>query len=439
MKIAGIDQATFSRRRQQLMAQLPSGSAVLLAGATMQSRNSDVEYMFRQDSSFYYLTGFDEPDAVLLLLKEEDETEFVLFCLDRDPELEIWNGYRTGPKGCMERYCADKAWPIDQLDEKMCQLLDGFGQLHYLMGQDESLDAQVHSWLNTIGARARQGAQAPETLVQLAPVLAEMRLFKQPEEQALMRKAGQISAEAHKKAMLLSKPDLYEFQLEAEITHHFAQHGCRQCAYPSIVGGGANGCILHYTENNQPLNAGELVLIDAGIELDYYAADITRTFPVDGRFSSEQKTIYELVLKAQLVCIEMCQPGTLWNDIHERSVEVLTAGLLELDLLEGELSELIEQEAYKAFYMHRIGHWLGMDVHDVGSYKIDGDWRPLQSGMVLTVEPGIYIAPDNESVEPRWRGIGVRIEDNILVTDTGYEVLTDAVPKSVADIEALMA
>lgn len=421
------------------MAQLPAESAILVAAARMQPRNSDVEYPFRQNSDFYYLTGFDEPDAILLLLPGNEDGEYVLFCQDKDPLMEIWHGYRAGPDGCVRDYGADGAWPIERIDEQIIGLLDGRQRLYYSMGQDTELDSQIQLWLNVLRQGGRRGLQSPTSLQQLDPVLHEMRLFKSADELAVMREAGELSAQAHKDAMRVCQPGMFEYQLEATITHRFAMAGHRQCAYPSIVGGGDNACVLHYTENNQPLNDGDLVLIDAGVEQDYYAADITRTFPVNGRFSPEQKAIYELVLKAQQVCIEACQPGVPLNRIHDLSVDVLTEGLLELGILRGELQDLIEVGACRDFYMHRIGHWLGMDVHDVGSTRINGDWRVLEPGMVMTIEPGLYIAPDCRKVDERWRGIGVRIEDNVLITKDGYEVLTASAPTTVADIEALMA
>jgi len=421
------------------MAQLPAESAILVAAARMQPRNSDVEYPFRQNSDFYYLTGFDEPDAILLLLPGNEDGEYVLFCQDKDPLMEIWHGYRAGPDGCVRDYGADGAWPIERIDEQIIGLLDGRQRLYYSMGQDTELDSQIQLWLNVLRQGGRRGLQSPTSLQQLDPVLHEMRLFKSADELAVMREAGELSAQAHKDAMRVCQPGMFEYQLEATITHRFAMAGHRQCAYPSIVGGGDNACVLHYTENNQPLNDGDLVLIDAGVEQDYYAADITRTFPVNGRFSPEQKAIYELVLKAQQVCIEACQPGVPLNRIHDLSVDVLTEGLLELGILRGELQDLIEVGACRDFYMHRIGHWLGMDVHDVGSTRINGDWRVLEPGMVMTIEPGLYIAPDCRKVDERWRGIGVRIEDNVLITEDGYEVLTASAPTTVADIEALMA
>lgn len=434
-----LDQPVFASRRAQLMAQMQPKSIAIVPSAQMWPRNRDVDYAFRQDSDFYYLTGFDEPNAVLVLIPGREEGETVLFCQDRDPEMEIWHGYRAGPEGVKANYGADQAHPIDLIDQQMPMLLDGCDRIYFAIGCDEGLDAQVRGWLNAIRAQARQGAVPPTEMVMLDHLLHEMRLFKSPEEAELMRQAGEISAQAHVRAMQQCHPGMTEYQLEAEITHHFAVNRCRQAAYPSIVGGGDNACVLHYTDNAEVLNDGDLVLIDAGCELDYYAGDITRTFPINGVFSAEQEALYQLVLDAQEACIDMVCPGTPWNTIHDRSVELITAGLVELGLLQGDVETLIEDEAYREFYMHRIGHWLGMDVHDVGDYKVNGDWRPLEPGMVMTVEPGIYVSPFNENVEERWRGIGIRIEDDVLVTEQGCEVLTASVPKAIDEIEALMA
>ncbi|SEQ93360.1 aminopeptidase P . Metallo peptidase. MEROPS family M24B [Amphritea atlantica] len=434
-----ISQSGFAARRQQLMDQMAPGSVAIIPAAADVPRNRDVEYPFRQDSDFYYLTGFNEPDALLLLIPGRSEGQVVIFCRDRDPEMEIWNGYRAGPEGVCKQYGADQAYPVAEMDERMAELLEGRARLYYSMGSSEALDGQVRDWLNSIRKKARLGAVAPSEIVMLDHLLHEMRLFKSAEEIEVMRAAGRISAEAHVRAMKACQPGLLEYQLEAEITHHFAMNGCRLPAYSSIVGGGDNACVLHYTENRDELKNGDLVLIDAGCELDYYAGDITRTFPVSGKFSPEQQAVYELVLKSQLACIEAIRPGVPWIRIHDLSVEILTQGLIDLGLLKGDLEGLIESGAYKAFYMHRIGHWLGMDVHDVGDYKVNGDWRPLEPGMVMTVEPGIYISPQNEHVDKRWRGIGIRIEDDVLVTENGYEILSAGVPKSVAEIEQLMA
>ncbi|MBU2967155.1 Xaa-Pro aminopeptidase [Amphritea sp. 2_MG-2023] len=434
-----ISQSGFALRRQQLMDKMSPGSVAIVPSASEVTRNRDVEYPFRQDSDFYYLTGFNEPDALLVLIPSENLGQVVIFCRDRDPEMEIWHGYRAGPLGVCNQYGADHAYPIAELDERMVELLQGKERLYYSIGTHEHLDTQVHGWLNGIRKNTRLGAEAPNEMVMLDTLLHEQRLFKSAEEADLMRAAGRISAEAHVRAMQVCKPGLTEYQLEAEITHHFAMNGCRLPAYSSIVGGGDNACVLHYTENQDVLKEGDLVLIDAGCELDYYAGDITRTFPVSGKFSVEQKALYELVLASQLACIEAIRPGVPWICIHDKSVEVLTHGLIDLGLLHGDPEDLIETGAYREFYMHRIGHWLGMDVHDVGDYKIDGEWRSLESGMVLTVEPGIYVSPQNESVDEKWRGIGIRIEDDVLVTEDGYEVLSAAAPKGVDEIEALMS
>jgi len=434
-----ISQERYSERREQLMAQMQPNSLAIIPSAKMLTRNNDAEYPFRQDSDFYYLTGFNEPDAVLVLLPGRKEGQAVLFCRERDKLMEIWNGYRSGPEGAVSDYGMDQAHTIGEVDEVLPQLLDGMSRIYYSIGQDEELDQQIRYWLNLIRSKARQGAVAPSELVMLDHLLHEMRLFKDEEEKQMLRSAGEISAQGHIRAMQVCKPGVMEYQLEAEILHHFAMNGCRQPAYSTIVGGGANACVLHYIENSEPLLDGDLVLIDAGCELECYAGDITRTFPVNGRFSSEQKSIYELVLKAQKACIDLAKPGVLWNDVHDESVRVLTEGLIELGLLNGDLEAEIEAGSYRDFYMHRIGHWLGMDVHDVGDYKVDGDWRPLQPGMVMTVEPGIYIAADNDKVDARWRGIGIRIEDDVLITESGCEVLTAAVPKEIEEIERLMA
>lgn len=435
----GIEQDQFYARRKALMEKMPAGSIAIIPASKMQQRNNDVEYPFRQDSNFFYLTGFNEPEAVLVLNPGSGNPQSVMFCRERDRLMEIWNGYRAGPEGVVADYGIDEAHSINEIDDILPALLNGADRIYYAIGKDEALDQQVRHWLSLVRSKVRQGAVAPSELVLLDHLLHEMRLIKSPEEQGLMRKAGQLSAEGHIKAMKLCKPGVMEYQLEAEILHHFAMNGARQPAYSTIVGGGANACVLHYIENSEALNDGDLVLIDAGCELEHYAGDITRTFPVNGCFSPEQRAVYELVLKAQKACIEMSKPGVLWDSVHEKSIEVLTQGLIELGLLKGTLNDEIAAGNYRNFYMHRIGHWLGMDVHDVGDYKVNGEWRPLEPGMVMTVEPGIYIAPDNTDVEERWRGIGIRIEDDVLITDEGCEILTAAVPKEIEDIEALMA
>lgn len=434
-----ITQQCYAERRRRLLQSLPNGGVALVAGASLSTRNRDAEYAFRQNSDFYYLTGFNEPDALLLLKPGREEGQVILFCPPRDPAMEIWTGYRAGPEGCVERFGADQAFDLSEMDEQIPLLLDGARRLYYALGSDEALDMRVRGWLNAVRAKSRLGAEAPDELVLLDNILHEMRLFKDEEEKAVMREAGRISAEAHCEAMRNAAPGTFEYQLESVILSHCMHKGARFQAYSPIVGGGENACILHYIENDAPLKDGDLVLIDAGCELDCYASDITRTFPVNGRFTPEQKALYELVLKTNEACIDKIRPGVPWNAVHDLSVRLLTEGLVELGLLEGELDQLIESGAFREFYMHRIGHWLGMDVHDVGNYKVDGEWRPLQPGMVMTVEPGLYVSPHNEKVDPRWRGIGIRIEDDVLVTEQGCEVLTSGVPKAVAEIEALMA
>lgn len=434
-----ISLSEFAERRQRLAEQLPANSVVIVPSATLQHRNSDVESPFRQDSDFYYLSGFDEPEALIVMTKSAALVTYTLFCQPRDPAMEIWNGYRSGPEGVVVDYLADKAFSIDEADQRLPELLDGMQSVYFCMGTLHQTEARVEHWLKTMRAKRRQGVVVPSRLIELSSVLHEMRLFKSAQEVEVMRAAGEISAQAHVRAMQTCRPGLMEYQLEADIIHHFMQHGCRLPAYSSIVGGGKNGCVLHYVSNNAVLREGDLVLIDAGCEYNYYAGDITRTFPVNGRFSDAQRVLYELVLKAQLACLAEVKPGIPWEQIHDVSVSVITAGLVELGILKGDPQELIDCGAYKKFYMHRLGHWLGMDVHDVGDYKVDGEWRLLQAGMVMTVEPGLYIAPDNTSVDERWRGIGIRIEDDVLITAEGCEVLTASVPKTVAGIEALMA
>jgi len=434
-----IPQDEYARRRAALMARMEPGSIAILPAAPLQLRNSDVEHTYRQDSDFQYLSGFPEPEAVLVLIPGRDEGQYILFCRDRDPERELWDGRRAGQDGAVRDHGADDAFSIRAIDELLPSLMESRRRVYYAVGQQDSFDQQVMGWVNRVRAKVRQGVTAPSEFVALAPLLHPLRLRKSEAELAVMRYAAQVSARAHVRAMQASRAGLYEYHLEAELDYAFRKGGARLPAYSSIVAAGRNACILHYRENDAPLNDGDLVLIDAGCEIDCYASDITRTFPVSGRFTSEQKAIYELVLKANLEAFRHIAPGKRWNDAHEATVRVITAGLVELGLLQGEVDVLIEREAYKPFYMHRAGHWLGMDVHDVGDYKVNGVWRELEPGMCMTVEPGIYIAPDNEQVEPRWRGIGVRIEDDVVVTASGCEILTGDVPKSVAEIEALMA
>ncbi|MBU3068434.1 Xaa-Pro aminopeptidase [Aestuariicella sp. G3-2] len=434
-----ISRQEFARRRKQLMAMMEPNSIAILPAAPEKVRSRDTEYNFRQDSDFYYLTGFVEPESVLVLIPGRDHGEFVLFCRERDREKETWNGYRAGPEGACERFGADDAFPIDDIDDILPGLIEGRERVYYAMGKDADFDHQVMVWVNAIRAQVRTGAIPPGEFLDLDHFLHDMRLYKSAAEVRVMKRAGEISGNAHARAMRSCKPGMYEYQLEAEIQHEFAMNGARFPAYNTIVGGGDNGCILHYVDNCDQLKDGDLVLIDAGCEYEYYAADITRTFPVNGKFSKEQKALYELTLKAQEATIAEIKPGNHWNAPHEASVRVITEGLVELGLLLGDVDKLIEDEAYKEFYMHRVAHWLGIDVHDVGDYRVGGEWRVLEPGMCMTVEPGIYVAPDNAGVDAKWRGIGIRIEDDVLITKDGCEILTGNAPKTVDEIEALMA
>lgn len=434
-----IPREEFARRRQALIEQMAPNSIAILPSAQARTRNRDVHYPFRQESDFFYLTGFAEPDAILVLIPGREHGESVLFCKERNPEKELWDGAIAGPEGAVEQYGLGDAFPIADIDDILPGMIEGKARVYYSMGLDAQFDTRVMEWINVIRSKVRSGAQPPGEFIALEHFLHDMRLYKSAAEIKVMEKAARISAEAHCRAMRRCKPGVFEYQLEAELVHTFMEHGSRSPAYPSIVGGGRNACVLHYIDNTAPLRDGDLVLIDAGCELDYYAADITRTFPVNGRFSPEQKALYEVVLAAQEAAIAEVRPGRHWNDPHEAAVRVLSQGLLDLGLLTGDLDTVIEQASYRPFYMHRTGHWLGMDVHDVGDYKVGGAWRVLEPGMVLTVEPGLYVAVDNQDVEPRWRGIGIRIEDDVVVTRDGCRVLTNGVPKTVAEIEALMA
>jgi Xaa-Pro aminopeptidase len=433
-----ITKQEFARRRKALMALMEPNSIAIVPAAPERTRSRDTEHHYRQDSDLYYLSGFPEPQAVLVLIPGRDHGEYVLFVRERNREREIWDGYRAGPEGACKEYEADDAFPIDDIDDILPGLIEGRERVYYAMGKDSEFDKQVMDWVNTIRAKVRSGATPPGEFLDLSHFLNELRLFKSAAELRVMKEAGEISARAHVRAMKLAKPGVMEYQLEAEILHEFQMSGARFAAYNTIVGGGKNGCILHYIENSAPLKNGDLVLIDAGCELENYAADITRTFPVNGKFSPEQKALYEICLKAQLEAIAVAKPGNHWNDPHETTVRVITQGLVDVGLLDGNVDELIKAEAYKEFYMHRAGHWLGMDVHDVGDYKVGGEWRLLEPGMVMTVEPGIYVAPDNERVAKKWRGIGIRIEDDVVITKEGNEILTKDVPKTVEDIERLM-
>jgi Xaa-Pro aminopeptidase len=428
----------FQKRRAQLMEQIGKGNIAIIASANTRTRNRDVDYPFRQDSDFYYLTGFNEPNALAAFIPGREQGQYILFCQEFDEKKALWEGAHAGLEGATETYGADDSFPITDLSDILPGLLENRHKVFYPMGRDPELDHQLMDWITHIRSQTRSGVNAPGELVSLEHTLHEMRLIKSPAEIKLMQKAADVSAKAHIRAMRNCRAGRYEYQVEGDIIHEFIDNGLRAVAYPSIVAGGKNACVLHYVENKAVLNDGDLLLIDAGAECDHYAADITRTFPVNGIFSVEQKLLYQLVLDAQLAALAEIKPNTPWNNAHNASVKILTQGLVGLGLLVGEVDKLIEDESYKVFYMHRIGHWLGMDVHDVGDYKIDDEWRVLEPGMVLTIEPGLYIPTNCLGVEAKWRGIGIRIEDDVLVTEQGYQVLTQAIPKTIADIEAIM-
>ena len=430
------DISLYQDRRARLARRMGSGVAVVPT-APERLRNRDTAYPYRYDSYFYYLTGFTEPEAVLVLVAG-DTPRSLLFCREKDPEKEVWDGFRYGPEGAREAFGFDEARPIAELDAAMSELLADQPAVFYPVGHDPAWDARVVSWVNAVRARVRNGVTAPSELKDVRTVLDEMRLVKDPHELELMRRAARISAAAHRRAMRFARPGVTEYQVEAEILHEFRRHGAQAPAYPPIVASGANACVLHYVANSATLKDGELLLIDAGCELDGYAADITRTFPVNGHFSGAQRDVYQLVLAAQAAAIAAVKPGNPWDAPHRAALEVLAQGLIDLKLLTGTRDEVLEKETYRRFYMHRTGHWLGLDVHDAGDYKRGGEWRPLEPGMTLTVEPGCYVRPADDVPQHFWN-IGVRIEDDALVTPEGCEILTRDAPKSIAEIEALMA
>jgi len=400
-------------------------------------RNGDVHYPFRPDSDFFYLTGFQEPEAVAVLCPEREQGEYILFCRERNPERETWDGKRAGLEGAVSQYGADDAFPIDDIDEILPGLLENRSKVFCTVGSHKDFDIKLLNWVQEVKNKSRAGINAPNEIVDLGHILHELRLVKRTEEVNVMKRIAKISATAHRRAMEVCKPGMMEYEIAAELEYIFKKSGCDSWAYPPIVAGGTNACTLHYISNRDELRDGDLLLIDAGGELDYYAADITRTFPVNGKFSGEQKAVYEVVLAAQLAAIEQAQAGKHWNEPHDAAVRSLVEGLIDLGFLEGDIDDNIEQGTFRRFYMHRTGHWLGMDVHDVGDYKVESDWRVLEPGMAMTVEPGLYI-PGDEDIEPRFRRIGIRIEDDVLVQRKGNMVLSDYAPKTIEDIEAAM-
>ena len=435
-----LTQADFKQRRDHLAQKMGANSVAIIATRAEMYRNRDADYKYRADSSFYYLTGFAEPEAVAVLetFAEGETYRYSLFCRERNREMEIWNGYRAGVEGAVEIYGADEAFAIDLLDQEIIAKLLNKDRLYFRIGHQAEFDARVSQWIQKADAQQRRGSTSPAELIQLDRLIDEMRLKKSAQEIELMQIASNISADAHTRAMQSVKPEMMEYALEAELNYIFGKNGCVP-AYNSIVGGGENACILHYVENNKPLKDGDLVLIDAACEYEFYASDIARTFPVNGKFSPEQKALYNIVLDAQLAAIDATRIGNHYKYPHEVAVKILTQGLVDLGLLSGNVNELVESEAFRQFFMHGTGHWLGMDVHDVGAYKHGEDWRAYEAGMVVTVEPGLYIAPDDETVDVKWRGIGIRIEDDIVVTENGPLVLTKNVVKTVEEIEQLMA
>jgi Xaa-Pro aminopeptidase len=422
-------------RRLKLAARMGAGVAVIPT-APERPRNRDTHYPYRFDSYFHYLSGFPEPEAVLVLVVGEG-VKTILFCRDKNPEREIWDGFRHGPEGAREVFGYDEAYSITQLEEMMPKLLADQPDLYFDLGADASWDTRVVGWLNSVRAEARNGVTAPAGIRDVRSLLDEMRLIKDAHELSLMRRAAEISGGAHRRAMRAAAPGRWEYEIEAELLHEFRRRGSQSPAYTSIVAGGANACVLHYIANNAQLKDGDLLLIDAGCELDGYASDITRTFPVNGRFSAAQKDCYELVLAAQEAAMDKVRAGNHWNEPHEAALRVLAQGMIDLELCSGSVESVLESGDYKRFYMHKTGHWLGLDVHDAGDYKRGGEWRALEAGMVLTVEPGLYIRPGDGVPEALWN-IGIRIEDDVCVTQGECEVLTASTPKTVAEIEGWM-
>ena len=433
-----MTQVEFLRRRQALLAKMAPASAALIFAAPEATRSADSEYPYRQNSDFWYFTGFNEPEAVLVLIKSDDtHNHSVLFNRVRDKTAEIWFGRRLGQEAAPEKLAVDRALAFDEINEQLYQLLNGLDVVYHAQGQYAWADDIVFTALEKLRRGSRQNLAAPATLTDWRPWVHEMRLFKSPEEIDILRRAGEISALAHTRAMQVCRPGMFEYQLEGEIHHEFNRHGARFPSYNTIVGGGENGCILHYTENESELRDGDLVLIDAGCEYQGYAGDITRTFPVNGKFTPAQRAIYDIVLESLETSLRLFRPGTSIQEVTGEVARIMVSGLVKLDILKGDVDQLLADNAHRAFFMHGLSHWLGLDVHDVGHYGPDRS-RTLAPGMVLTVEPGLYIAPDAD-VPPEYRGIGIRIEDDILITEDGNENLTHSVVKSADDIEALMA
>jgi Xaa-Pro aminopeptidase len=430
--------AEFARRRKQLSRLMGRDSIAIVPAAPTRQRNNDVEHPYRQDSDFHYLTGFGEPESVAVLVPGREAAEYILFVRDRDPLRETWDGRRAGPDGAVEKYAADDAFPISDLDEILPGLMENRERVYYAMGTHPEFDQKVLGWLQTLRGQARHGKHPPQEMIALDHVLHDMRLYKSRVETGLMRESGRIAAAAQVRAMRYTRPGRYEFEIAAELMHEYGRHNAT-ASYQPICGSGANSCILHYHENDARLADGDLLLVDAGAEYQYYASDITRTWPVNGRFSPAQREVYEVVLEAQHAAFAATKPGNHWNEAHEAAVLAITRGLVSIGLLKGRVPKLIKDGAYRRFFMHRTGHWLGMDVHDVGDYKVGDEWRVLEPGMVMTVEPGIYIPAGSRGVPKRFWNIGIRIEDDVVVTNSGCDILTGDVPSAPDAIEAVMS
>ena len=430
-----MDRTEFARRRRQFMRIIGKEAIAILPAAPVRHRNGDIEYAYRQDSHFHYVSGFPEPDAVAVLCPGRPQGEYLLFVRERDPLRESWDGARAGTEGAVEIYGADDAFPIADIDEILPGLLEQRSQVFYSMGTHLDFEPRLTGWVNGLRAQTRAEGGGMQEFVALNHVLDDMRLYKSRAEQVRLRRAAQIAMGAHRRAIRFAEPGRMEYEVMAEVLHEFRSHNA-DTSYHPIVGGGANACVMHYRNNDQPLCDGDLLLLDAGCEHDFYASDITRTFPVNGRFSAAQRAVYEVVLEAQLAAIDKVRPGNHWNQPHEAAVRVITQGLVKLGLLEGTVPKLIREQEYQRFFNHRTGHWLGLDVHDVGDYKVGGEWRVLEAGMALTVEPGIYIRPAADVPKEFWN-IGVRIEDDVLVTTQAPEVLTAALEKTPDAIESL--
>jgi Xaa-Pro aminopeptidase len=432
-----MHQQEFAKRRRQFLSMVGRGGVAILPSAPERARNKDTLYPYRQDSDFYYLTGFDEPESVAVFAPGRTGGEFLMFCRDRDPTREQWDGPRAGHEGVTTRFGADDAFPIADIDEILPGILEHSERIYYSVGTHAEFDQHVLSWLGLLRARG-QSAHVPDELVTLDHLLHELRLLKSKREVAALRRAGKIAVEAHRRAMAAVKPGIYEYQLDAEVSYVF-RNGNAVNSYPPIVAAGANACVLHYITNDQRILDGDLVLIDAGCEYDMYASDVTRTFPANGRFSAAQRDVYTIVAEAQAAAIDKVRPGNHWNDPHDAAVKTITRGLRDVGILKGRLPSLIKSEAYRPYFMHRTGHWLGMDVHDVGDYKIDDHWRLLEPGMVMTVEPGLYLPVGRRGLAKKWQGIGVRIEYDVLVTKGEPDILTAGLPTSADEVEAFMA